>query len=173
MADICLALVVAVSKNGVIGRAGKLPWRLASDVKFFKKITMGKPIVMGRKTWESLPRRPLPGRDNIVLTRDRTYRAEGAIVVTGVEAALAEAKARARSAGAGEIAVIGGAEIYQLFLPLAHRIYLTVVDLNVEGDTRFPSFDPAQWKDIGQESFAKGVGDDADFVIRTLDRRFK
>ena len=173
MANICLALVVAVSKNGIIGRSGKLPWRLASDVKFFKKITMGKPIIMGRKTWESLPRRPLPGRDNIVLTRDRNYRADGAIVVTSVEAALAEAKSRALSAGAGEIAVIGGAEIYELFLPIAHRIYLTVVDLHVEGDTRFPSFDPAQWKDLGQESFAKGQGDDADFVIRTLDRRFK
>jgi dihydrofolate reductase len=173
MAGICVALVVAVSKNGIIGRAGKLPWRLSSDVRFFKKITMGKPIIMGRKTWESLPRRPLPGRDNIVLTRQADYKAEGAIVVRDVETALSTARTLAGRAGVDEIAVIGGAEIYQLFLPIAHRIYLTVVDLHVEGDTRFPSFDPAQWKDIGQDAFAKGEGDDADFVIRTLDRRFK
>lgn len=173
MAPIRVALVVAVSRNGVIGRDGTLPWRLKSDVRFFKTITMGKPLVMGRKTWESLPRKPLPGRDNIVLTRHRGYEAAGATVVSDPEAALSKAQMFARRANADEIAVIGGGEIYQLFLPMADRLYLTVVDLDVEGDTRFPAFDPAQWKDVGRESFGKSEGDDADFVIRTLDRRFK
>ena len=135
-----IALVVAVARNGVIGRDGGLPWHLSSDLKRFKAITMGKPVIMGRKTWESLPKKPLPGRHNIVITRRKGFLAEGATVVASPENALAAA------AGAEEIAVIGGGEIFDMFLTLADRIYLTEVDLDVEGDTYFPAIDPAHWR---------------------------
>jgi dihydrofolate reductase len=168
-----IAFVVAMSKNEVIGREGKLPWRLSSDLRFFKTITMGKPLIMGRKTWESLPKRPLPGRDNIVITRQRGYRASGATVVADAEAALSKAQMFAARSKSEEIAVIGGGEIFTLLLPKADRIYLTEVDLEVEGDTKFPAIDPAQWKEVGRERFVRGENDDAGFVVRTLDRRFK
>ena len=130
-----IVFVVAVSKNGVIGRGGGLPWHISSDLKRFKAITMGKPIIMGRKTWESLPKRPLPGRHNIVLTRQKGYLAEGATVAGSVEEALAGPR-RERS---DEIAVIGGAEIFTMFLPAVERIYLTEVDLDADGETLFPA----------------------------------
>jgi dihydrofolate reductase len=168
-----IAFVVAASKNGIIGRDGALPWKLSSDMRFFKTITMGKPLIMGRKTWESLPRRPLPGRDNIVITRTRGYSAPGATVVSDPEAALSNAAMFARRAGSDEIAVIGGGEIFALMLPRADRVYLTEVDLETEGDTRFPALDPAHWREVGRERFPRGDKDDAAFTIRTLDRRFK
>lgn len=167
-----IAFVVAVSKNGVIGRGGKLPWRLSSDLRFFKAITMGKPLVMGRKTWESLPKRPLPGRDNIVISRRRGFVAQGATVVADIEAALTKAEMFAKRARSDEIAVIGGGEIFAALLPRADRIYLTEVDLEVEGDVFFPKLDPAHWKEVGRERFAPGEKDEAAFVIRTLDRRY-
>ena len=168
-----IAFVVASSKNGVIGRQGKLPWRLSSDLKFFKTITMGKPLVMGRKTWESLPKRPLPGRDNIVITRQRGYNAPGAIVVADPEAAISKAETFARRAGSDEIAVIGGGEIFSVLLPRADRVYLTEVDLEVEGDTFLPKLDPLHWREVARERFSQGEKDDADFVIRTLVRRYR
>jgi dihydrofolate reductase len=164
---------VAVSKNGVIGLNGKLPWRLSSDLRFFKTITMGKPLIMGRKTWESLPKRPLPGRDNIVITRQRGYTAQGATVVSDAEAALSKAEMFARRVKSDEIAVIGGGEIFALLLPHADRVYMTEVDLEVAGDTNFPALDPAQWKEVGREKFPRGENDDAAFVVRTLDRRYR
>jgi dihydrofolate reductase len=168
-----LVFVVAAARNGVIGREGKLPWRLSSDLKFFKTITMGKPLVMGRKTWESMTKRPLPGRDNIVITRQRGYKAPGATVVADPEAALSKAEMFARRAGADEIAVIGGGEIFSLLLPRADRIYLTEVDLDVTGDTFLPELDPAHWREVARERFSRGEKDEADFVIRTLDRRYR
>jgi dihydrofolate reductase len=168
-----IAFVVAVSKNGVIGLKGRLPWRLSSDLRSFKTITMGKPLIMGRKTWESLPKRPLPGRDNIVITRQRGYVAPGATVVLDAEAALSKAEMFARRANSDEIAVIGGGEIFAQLLPRADRIYLTEVDLDVVGDTFFPKLDPAQWKEVGREKRERGDQDDAGFVIRTLDRRYR
>jgi dihydrofolate reductase len=168
-----IAFVVAVSKNGIIGRDGTLPWRLASDMRFFKTITMGKPLIMGRKTWESLPKRPLPGRDNIVISRQRSYSAPGAIVVADPEAALTKAEMIARRSGSDEIAVIGGGEIFSLMLSRADRIYLTEVDLEAEGDTHFPALDPLHWREIGRERFPKGEKDDAAFAIRTLERRYR
>jgi dihydrofolate reductase len=168
-----VAFVVAVSKNGVIGLNGGLPWRLSSDLRFFKTITMGKPLIMGRKTWESLPKRPLPGRDNIVITRQRGYVAPGATVVSDIEAALSKAEMFARRVKSDEVAVIGGGEIFALLLPRADRIYLTEVDLEVEGDTNFPPLDPAHWKEVGREKFPRGENDDAAFVVRTLDRRYR
>jgi dihydrofolate reductase len=160
-----ISFVVAVSRNGVIGREGNLPWHISSDLKRFKEITMGKPVVMGRKTWESLPRKPLPGRRNIVITRQPGFTAEGAEVVASPEAALA------LCTGDREVAVIGGGEIYRLFWPLVDRLYLTEVDLDVEGDTHFPAVDPAEWQEVAREVHPQSERDSASFVLRTLDRR--
>lgn len=162
-----ISFVVAVSRNGVIGREGGLPWHISSDLKRFKEITMGKPVVMGRKTWESLPRKPLPGRRNIVITQQKDYQAEGADVAASPEAALLLAP------DAPEVAVIGGGEIYRLFWPLADRLYLTEVDLEVDGDTHFPVVDPAEWREIAREFHPMGEKDSASFTLRVLDRRRK
>ncbi len=159
-----IALVVAVARNGVIGRDGGLPWHLSSDLKKFKEITMGKPVIMGRKTWESLPKRPLPGRRNIVITRQKGFVADGAMVVASPEEALAAA------VGAEEIAVIGGGEIYDMFMVLADRIYLTEVALDVEGDTLFPAIEPAHWREVAREEHSQGPKDSAPFTLRILDR---
>jgi dihydrofolate reductase len=162
-----ISYVVAVSKNGVIGREGGLPWHMSSDLKRFKAITMGKPVVMGRKTWESLPRKPLPGRRNIVITRQRDVAPEGAEVAATPEEAL-------RLAGdVPEVAVIGGGEIYRLFWPLVDRLYLTEVDLEVAGDTHFPALAPGEWREVGREVHPRGEKDTAGFTLRTLDRMTK
>jgi dihydrofolate reductase len=143
-----LALVAAVAENRVIGRAGGLPWHIPGDLKLFKKTTMGKPIIMGRKTWESLGR-ALPGRTNIVITRKPTYQASGA-EVTG---SLDQAVAVARLSGADEIMVIGGAEIYRQALPKADRLYLTEIALSPEGDAYFPNFDKTGWPETSRQFF--------------------
>ncbi len=162
-----ISFVVAVSRNGVIGREGGLPWHISSDLKRFKEITMGKPVIMGRKTWESLPRKPLPGRRNIVITRQQGFSAEGAEVAASPGEAL-------RLAGAvPEVAVIGGGEVYGLFWPLVDRLYLTEVDLDVEGDTHFPVPDPSEWREVAREVHARGERDSASFTLRTLDRMTK
>lgn len=136
-----IALIVAIAENRVIGRAGKLPWRIPEDLKWFKETTMGKPCIMGRKTWESLPKRPLPGRTNIVVTRERAYRADEGVVVHTLDDAIAAAGREAPE----EIMVIGGAELYREALPRADRIYLTNVHGAVEGDTHFPGIDMDDW----------------------------
>ena len=164
-----LTLIVAIARNGIIGAGGALPWRLSSDLKRFKAATMGKPILMGRKTWESLPKKPLPGRKNIILTRDANFIAEGGWVHASLEAALATARAMAEADGACEVCVIGGAQVYQATLPLAQRIVLTEVDLAPEGDAFFPALGP-QWREISREAVARGVKDDADFTVRVLER---
>jgi dihydrofolate reductase len=159
-----IALVVAVSRNGVIGRDGGLPWHISSDLKRFKAITLGKPVIMGRKTWESLPKRPLPGRKNIVITRQHQFFSEGAVVVADIESAL-------RAAGdVEEIAVIGGGEIYAMVFPKADRIYLTEVALDAEGDTFFPALNPTEWQEVSREVQEAGPNDSAGFTLRTLDR---
>jgi len=150
-----ISLVVARADNGVIGKSGALPWRLPDDMRRVKQLTLGKPIVMGRKTWNSLPRKPLPGRENIVVTRDRTFRVDGATVVHSLDAALARP--------ADEICVIGGAEIFREALPHATRVHLTEVHLDVEGDTRMPPFDPLVWRETARE-------DHADFSYVTLEK---
>ena len=162
-----ISYVVAVSRNGVIGREGGLPWHISTDLKRFKEITMGKPVVMGRKTWDSLPRKPLPGRRNMVITRQAGFVAEGAEVVSTPAAALA------LCGDAPEIAVIGGGEVYRLFWPHVDRLYLTEVDLAVEGDTHFPVVDPAEWREVAREVHPKGEKDSAGFTLRTLDRMTK
>lgn len=162
-----ISYVVAVARNGVIGREGGLPWHISSDLKRFKELTMGKPVVMGRKTWESLPRKPLPGRRNIVITRQADFAPEGAEVAATPEAAL-------RFCGdAPEVAVIGGGEIYRLFWPQVDRIYLTEVDLEVDGDTHFPALSPAEWREVGREVHPRGERDSAAFTLRILDRMTK
>ncbi len=162
-----ISLVVAVARNGVIGRDGGLPWHISSDLKRFKAITLGKPVIMGRKTWESLPRKPLPGRSNIVVTRQPGFVAEGAVVVGDVEAALAAAALEQPA----EICVIGGGDIYRQTLPLAGRIYLTEVQMDADGDTHFPALDPALWREVSREHVTAGPHDSASFVLRVMERR--
>ncbi|HRO02159.1 MAG TPA: dihydrofolate reductase [Terricaulis sp.] len=164
-----LTLVLAIAKNGVIGRDGALPWRLSSDLKRFKAATLGKPVLMGRKTWDSLPKRPLPGRENLVLTRDANFQAEGAWVFTALAAMCAAARAMAQRSGAGEICVIGGAQLYEATLPLAERIILTEVNLEPEGDARL-TLDLSAWEEVSREHVARGEKDDADFLVRVLQR---
>jgi dihydrofolate reductase len=161
-----IVLVVAVARNGVIGANGGLPWHIPSDLKRFKAMTMGKPVIMGRKTWESLPVRPLPGRLNVVITRDGGFHAPGAVVVTTAEEALAAAAGDTPD----EIAVIGGADIFRMFLPRANRIYFTDIDIAPEGDTFFPKLTPEHWREISAEAFAQGPKDTAPFRLRVLDR---
>lgn len=138
-----VSLIVAMDRNGVIGREGEVPWRLPTDLRTFRTVTVGKPLVMGRKTWESLPG-PLPGRTCVVVTSRSDYADEGAVVVHSPDEALA--RAREEAGETGEVVVAGGATIYRQFLPLADRIYLTLVEAEVEGgDTYFPSVDWGVW----------------------------
>lgn len=154
-----VAIYVAVAENGVIGRDNGLPWKLSSDLKRFKAGTMGKPIIMGRKTWESIGK-PLPGRVNIVVTRDRAFKAEGAEVVGSLDEALTLGRVRGRCmAGADEICVVGGSEIYRQALPLADRLHVTHVLASVEGDARFPDIDPAVWEEVRSEELPAGERD--------------
>lgn len=156
-----IALVVAVARNGVIGVEGGLPWRLPGDLAFFKRVTMGKPILMGRKTWESLPRKPLPGRPNLVVTRAEGYEAPGATVHADLDDALTAGLDMATSAGVEELSVIGGAEIYGQSLDRATRLYLTEVDAAPEGDTYFPAFDKAAWREVWREPGPPGQDETA------------
>lgn len=154
-----VGIYVAVAENGVIGRDNGLPWRLSSDLKRFKAGTMGKPIVMGRKTFESIGK-PLPGRLNIVVTRDRAFRAEGAEVAGSLEEALTLARIRGRCmAGADEICVVGGGEIYRQAMPLADRLHVTHVLAAPEGDAHFPEIDPATWRLVSSQDVPAGDRD--------------
>jgi dihydrofolate reductase len=158
-----VSLVVAMADNGMIGRDGKLPWRIPEDMRRFKALTVGKPCIMGRKTWDSLPRKPLPDRPNIVITRDTGFRAEGAIVVHSFDEALA------RAGDAAEICIIGGADIYRAALPRTGRIHLTEVHTDVEGDTRLAPFDHAHWCETAREDHVTADGLRYSYV--TLERR--
>lgn len=165
-----IALILACADNGVIGRAGGLPWHLSGDLKFFKAQTLGKPVVMGRKTFQSIGR-PLPGRPNLVVTRDAAFRPPGVEVFAGVEAALARARTLAAESGAAEVMVIGGGEIYALTLPLARRIYLTEVHASPAGDTTFPELDPAEWREVRRDPPVSGGEGQPDYSIVVLERR--
>ena len=155
-----VAIIVAIAENGVIGHDNGLPWRLSTDMRRFKALTMGKPIIMGRKTWESFPRRPLPGRFNIVISRNPAYRADGAETVTSLRDALTLARARARCmSGVDELCVIGGGEIYRQGIGVADRLYVTHVLASPQGDTRFPPIDPAIWKQLSVEDHPAGEKD--------------
>jgi len=165
-----IVLIVAVADNGVIGADGTIPWRLKSDLQRFKAITFGKPVVMGRKTFVSL-KRPLMGRTNIVLTRNAGFRAEGAVVANSFDAAYAVARGDALRRGASEIAVIGGSEIYALWMQSAHRLEITEVHANPAGDTRFGAIDTGIWREVARERHAAGGDDSVDFSYVTYRRR--
>lgn len=173
LASICI--VVARGSNGVIGRDGDLPWRLRSDLQRFKAITIGKPCIMGRKTWESLPLKPLPGRLNVVLTRDEGWgdegEARGALVCRTLDEAIEIAREQAEDDGVDEICVIGGAALFEAVLPRAKRLYITEVDAAPDGDVLFPAFDEAQWTEVASEARPAGEKDDHPFTFRTLERR--
>ena len=170
-----IALVVARGSNGVIGRDGNLPWRIRSDLQRFKAVTIGKPCIMGRKTWESLPLRPLPGRLNLVLTKDESYheseKAKGCVVVTSLDEALSMAREQAADDNVNEICVIGGAAIFEAALPRAKRLYITEVDAAPDGDVMFPAFNEADWTETLNEAHPAGEKDDHAFTFRTLERR--
>jgi dihydrofolate reductase len=168
MADI--VLLVALAENGVIGSNGAIPWRVKSDVRRLKAMTMGKPVVMGRKTFQSLPR-PLPGRTNIVITRDETFRAAGAVVTSSFADARAIALGDALRRFATEIAVIGGAEIYAQSMDDADRLEVTEVHARPEGDTFFPAIDPAAWEEVARVRNSAAADDSADFSYVTYRRR--
>ena len=162
-----VTLVVARAKNGVIGRDNAMPWHLPADLKRFKAITVGKPVVMGRKTFESIGK-PLPGRHNIVLTRQADWTADGVTVVPNLAEAVAAAGLDPRTRG--DLMIIGGAEIYALALPVATRIELTEVDAEPEGDTLMPAFDPARWREVAREE-RPPEGERPGFAWITLERR--
>ena len=158
-----ISLIVAASTNNVIGAKGNLPWRLSSDLKRFKALTMGKPIVMGRRTYESIGR-PLPGRQNIVVTRNPDFVADGCDVVSSVDAAIQAAS------DAEEIMIIGGSHIYKAFLPRAHRIYLTRVQAEVEGDAFLPEFNSNDWQETDIEKHNADESNDYDVIFSILER---
>lgn len=162
--------MVAVADNGVIGHEGQLPWRLSSDLKMFRQLTMGKPIVMGRKTWESLPKRPLDGRDNIVITRDSAYRAEGAHVACSADAALELAGKLAKARGADEIAIIGGSQVFDDMMDRVDLMYWTHVHGAPEGDTIFPQFDAKAWREVSSEKLAQTERDQYAATLKILER---
>jgi dihydrofolate reductase len=164
-----LVHVAAVAENGVIGQGGRLPWRLGTELAHFRRVTMGKPVVMGRKTYLSIGK-PLAGRTNIVVSRDVRFAAPGIIVAPDIDAALAAARGDALRRGACAIAVIGGAEIYRQTIDLADRLLITRVKLHVDGDTHFPPIDPATWSLVEQSAHSAGPNDDAGFDILVYDR---
>ena len=166
-----LVLVVARARNGVIGRDGDLPWRLRSDLQRFKALTLGKPCIMGRRTWDSLPLKPLPGRLNLVLSRDESFEARGAVVCTTLDEAVEIARETAEEDGVDEVCIIGGTALFGMALPRAKRLYLTEVEAEPEGDATFPTFDEGAWKEISSEAFPAGEKDDHAFVFRVLERR--
>lgn len=148
-----LSMIVAQGKNRVIGVDGDLPWHLSEDLKYFKKTTMGKPIIMGRKTYDSIGR-PLPGRPNIVITRNDSFQAENVDICSTIEEAVNLGKKYAAELDKKEVMIIGGAQIYATALPHATRLYITEVDLAPEGDAYFPEFDKADWQEVFSEEHA-------------------
>ena len=152
-----ISLIVAVSNNGAIGVNNQLPWRIPADLKYFKKATMGKPIIMGRKTWDSIGK-PLPGRSNIVMTRDASWQRDGVERAADLEQALHMARKIAEESGAGEVMVIGGEAVYREALPMAQRIYLTRVDIDIDGDAFFPDLNDQDWSEKELEYIVSADG---------------
>jgi dihydrofolate reductase len=166
-----IVLVAAVAENGVIGRSGALPWRLKSDMKLFRAITWGKPLVAGRATFLSFTTKPLPGRTNIVLSRDRNFAASGVVVASKLDAALQAARGDALRRGVHMIAVVGGADIYAQTIDIADRLLITRVHLHPEGDVTFPVIHPDTWRETERTQHRAGPGDDASFTTLTYERR--
>ena len=164
-----ILIIAAIAENGVIGRGNALPWRLKSDLKHFRAVTMGKPVIMGRKTYLSIGR-PLPGRAVIVASRDRDFAAPGIVVAPSFEAALAAARGDALRRGADAIIVAGGADIYLQALPLAARLAITHLHKHVDGDARFPPIDPRHWREVARDERAPAADDEAPFAFVTYER---
>ncbi|MGB0907985.1 MAG: dihydrofolate reductase [Maricaulaceae bacterium] len=165
-----LSAIVAKSRNGVIGIDGDLPWKLSSDLKFFKATTLGKPVLMGRKTWESLPF-PLPGRANLVLTRNAGYKAPKAQVFTDVHAMIGQGYEIAGETGVDEIMLIGGAMLYASLMKYCQRLYVTEVDALIEGDAHFPAIIASDWTAVSETSYPQGPKDDYPFAVKIYERR--
>ncbi len=165
-----VSLIWAMARNRVIGRDNDLPWHLARDMKHFMTTTRGHPVIMGRRTFESMNRRPLPGRANIVVTRDRAYQAPGAAVVNGLDAALAEAQTRCRDMAVDEAFITGGAELYRLGLEVADRLYVTEVEAEVAGDTFFPEVNWSRWRVVSSQAFPADDDNDYPFTIAVFER---
>jgi len=164
-----LAIIVAQAENRVIGINNKLPWHLSEDLRYFKQVTMAKPIIMGRKTFESIGR-PLPGRTNIVISRNPEFNADGIKRVASLDEAIELAEAQCMVDGAEEAMVIGGSQIYEQALERADRLYLTQVHAEVAGDAWFPAFDHAQWQEIGREDFEAKEPNPYPYSFIVLDR---
>ena len=158
-----ISMICAMDRNSLIGANNRMPWHLSADMQYFKRVTMGKPMIMGRKTWESLGR-VLPGRRHIVITRRAGYGAEGIEVVNSVDAAVALIKT------AEEAMVIGGAQIYEQLLPAAQRLYLTCIDAEFEGDTWFPEIDPTQWRKVSSETHLADEKNPYDYRFEVYER---
>jgi dihydrofolate reductase len=165
-----IAMIAGVAENGVIGSEQTIPWRVPSDMAFFKKTTMGKPVVMGRKQYETVGK-PLPGRTNIVITRQEGYQPEGVLVFPNIDAALAKAQEIAQADGVDEIMIIGGGEIYAQLLERADRLYITHLDLNPVGDVRFPTIAHEDWTVVDLPEVAPSPKDEATYRVKVYERR--
>jgi dihydrofolate reductase len=161
---------IARDRNGVIGKDGALPWRLKSDMAIFRAVTMGKPVIMGRKTWDSLPKKPLVGRTNIVLSRDGSFEPQGAIPCETFSEAFGIGRDQADDDGRDEVCVIGGASIFELALARARRLYLTDVDAEVDGDVRLSPIDETGWREVRAQHYPASEDDQYAFTFRVLER---
>ncbi|TYC66121.1 dihydrofolate reductase [Stappia sp. BW2] len=166
-----LVMIAAVARNGIIGADNDMPWRLSSDLKNFKRITLGKPVFMGRKTFLSFGGKPLPGRPNVVVSRDPDYAPEGAEAVTSFEGALKRAQELAKDLGVDQVVCIGGGQLYAQAIGRADRLEITEVDADPAGDTRFPDIDPAVWQEVRREPGVRTERDSTDFTFVTYCRK--
>ena len=165
-----IVLVAAIGRNNVIGRDGQLPWRLKSDLQHFRALTIGKPVVMGRKTYESIGK-PLPGRTNIVMTKDLGLVVPGGVLANSLDAAMSFARRDAAQRGVDEIMVIGGGDVFERMIPKADRLEITHVNASPEGDAFFPRIEPSDWRETKRVPFPAGPNDDASFDVATYVRR--
>ena len=170
MTALPLALVAAVAENGVIGLRGSLPWKVKADLRLFRRLTMGNPVVMGRRTYDSIGK-PLDGRANIVVTRNRDFAVDGVDPAYSLAEAIRLAEAEARRLGSGEISIIGGGEIFAEVLPRADRLHVSHVNLSPEGDAFFPPIDPNEWQETHREPLPRAEGDTAEAVYAIYERR--
>ena len=161
---------IARARNGVIGKDGGLPWRLKTDLANFRAVTMGKPVIMGRKTWESLPKKPLIGRTNIVLSKDGSFEAKGALVCEDFSEAVQIAREQAQEDGQAEVCVIGGASLFELALQRAGRLCRTEVEAEVDGDVRLSPIDESRWREVRREAHTASEQDEHPFTFRVLER---
>ena len=167
--SVTIAMIAGVARNGVIGANGGIPWRIPSDMAFFKRTTMGKPIIMGRKQYESVGR-PLPGRTNLVVSRQPGYQPDGVIVINDLAAAIEHGRTIAAADGVDEAVVIGGGEIYAAAMPFAGRLYISHIDLAPIGDVVFPTIDPVEWKVVSEPVVDPSPKDEAGFRVRIYER---